>query len=165
MTDTQLYQFQLPESFQSFTINLNDDQINGICAAAYAVYGNEGSRNFKFGIVEDGQVRWDTVGELLADEVFALADDQSHYDNLPEMASDQSWLSYLQTIEDNLDTTDIESYTAILRGKGWVLVKFSNLQFLEGIIGLCDWAKIDWKHVLHQLHYQETPIDMDRIKV
>lgn len=164
-TDLQLYQFQLPGSSQSFTINLNNDQLDGICAAAYAVYGNEGARNFKFGAIHDGQVRWDTVGELLADQVFALANDQSHHANLPEMTSDQTWLSYLQTIEDNLDNTDIESYTAILRGKGWVLVKFSSLQFLEGVIGLCDWAKLDWKPVLHQLHHQETLIDMNRIKV
>lgn len=158
-TEVEAYQFQISPPTAPFVLNVSGYQLNGICATAYCIYGDRDvDRMFKFGKIEDGEVQCDTVGELMADEDFALANDQSHFEELPEMKPGQTWLQYLQTIEDALDERTIKDFTCILKDVGWVLVEFDNLQFLQGAIGLCNWLGKDWRKIVQQLHQGEKLI-------
>jgi hypothetical protein len=159
-TKCEAYQFKVSPNTPPFVLNVTNYQLNGICTTAYCIYGDHDVDNmFKFRKIVDG---WDdTVGELMADETFVLATDQSHYTELPifEPGQPSRWLQYLKTIEDALDESDIADYTCIIQGKGWALVKFDNFQFLEGSIGMCGWVQKDWKNVIKQIHYGENPVN------
>ena len=163
-TQLETYQFQISPNTPPFILNVSNYQLNGICTAAYCIYGDRNvDHMFKFGRVENGSVIEDYVGPLMADEDFVLANDQSHSEELPAMESGQpgdqlTWLQYIQTIEDALDVTYIKDYTCILKDIGWVLVKFDNFQFLEGVIGLCTWLGKDWRKLIQQLHRGESLI-------
>ena len=66
------------------TVKLTDDQLNGICTAAYCVYGDsEVDQMFKFGTEGDGLDGRDTPGQVMADYEYVMATDQSHFDELP----------------------------------------------------------------------------------
>lgn len=154
------YQFKVSPTTPLFVLNVTNSQLNGICSTAYCIYGYSNvDKMFKFGRVSDGGIGTDTVGELMADGVFALADNISHFEELPVMEPGQTWLQYVQYIEDTLDYTDIKDYSCILKDTAWVLVKFNNMQFLEGVLGACNWLGKDWRKIINYLHHGETPMN------
>ena len=158
MVETEAYQFQISPNNPPFILNVSNDQLNGICTMAYCIYGDKNVEHmFKFGRVGDGKLGDYEVRLLMADDTFVLANDQSHGSELPMMEPGQTWLQYLQSIE---DAVDIEEYMCIFKDVGWVLVKFDNLEFLQGAIGLCRWLGKEWNNIILHLHHEENIINI-----
>lgn len=107
----------------------------------------------------------DSVGELIADKNFGLATTHSHCKILPEYEPEQPWLSYLQEIEDIIDEDDIQNYTAVIKDLHWILVKFDNVEFLQGVMAVCNWLNKDWRSIIRHLHFKQDPIDVNTLSV
>lgn len=51
------------------------------------------------------------------------------------------------------------AYTCILKDIGYAVVKFNNIEFLQGVILLHKWLQKDWRGIILNLHYKDEPIN------
>lgn len=170
--DITAYEFKVSLDATPFVLNVSYEQLNGICAVAYAVYGDDRGRfvndvftqNFRFGPVdEEGIENDDSITEYIADTAFELGDELGQ-GPLPEREPAQDWIEYVKSIGYSTDD-DFEHFTVLLQESSWIIAKFETAQFLQGAIGCCGWLNKDWRTIIKELHYKNTPIDVNSLTI